>query len=224
MITLNLSRIHFPVTTLGPGRRIGIWFQGCSIRCPGCVSADTWGTGKSGVSIDEIMKAISHWLPEANGITISGGEPFDQPEALIELLIQIRSKTNIDILVYSGHPFEKIVPVLNKCQGFIDALISDPYEENTSQTLALRGSDNQRLHCLTPLGEARFRQFDRVLKDSDKTFDIMFDEEGSIWLAGIPKRNDMRRLKTILEKEGHFAITTQDDRSLKRSSNDSICS
>ena len=52
---LYLSRIHFPVTTLGPGRRIGIWFQGCSIRCKGCVSADTWGTGKGGVSIDEIM-------------------------------------------------------------------------------------------------------------------------------------------------------------------------
>ena len=51
---------------------------------------------------------IYPWLEEADGITISGGEPFDQPEALIHLLAQIRSKTSIDILVYSGHPFEKI--------------------------------------------------------------------------------------------------------------------
>ncbi|MCT5046402.1 radical SAM protein, partial [Pseudomonas aeruginosa] len=28
---------------MGTGRRLGIWFQGCSIRCPGCISADTWG-------------------------------------------------------------------------------------------------------------------------------------------------------------------------------------
>lgn len=40
-----LSRLHFPVTTLGPGRRIGVWFQGCSIRCAGCISRDTWETG-----------------------------------------------------------------------------------------------------------------------------------------------------------------------------------
>lgn len=212
---LYLSRIHFPVTTLGPGRRIGLWFQGCSIRCKGCVSADTWGTGKGGVSINEIMIAIEPWLDEADGITISGGEPFDQPEALINLLIQIRSKTNKDILVYSGHPFEKIAPLIDQCKGTIDAIISDPYQENAPQTLALRGSDNQRLHCLTPLGETLFRQFDRTLKPSDKTFDIMFEEEGAIWLAGIPRHDDMRRLKTILAKEGLIAVTTQDERSKK---------
>ncbi len=213
---LYLSRIHFPVTTLGPGLRIGIWFQGCSIRCEGCVSADTWGTGKGGATVDEIITVIAPWLNEAEGITISGGEPFDQPEALISLLAQLRAKTNIDILIYSGHPFEKIVHLVDKCNGFIDALITDPYEENASQTLALRGSDNQRLHCLTPLGETRFRQFDRALKPSDKTFDIMLEDEGAIWLAGIPRRDDIRRLKTILAKEGHIAVTSQDERSTKR--------
>jgi anaerobic ribonucleoside-triphosphate reductase activating protein len=220
---LYLSRIHFPVTTLGPGRRIGIWFQGCSIRCKGCVSADTWGTGKGGVSVDEIMDVISPWLQEAEGITISGGEPFDQPEALIHLLAQIRSTTSIDIFVYSGHPFEKIALTVEKCQGTIDALISDPYDENASQTLALRGSDNQRLHFLTPLGETRFRPFERALKSSDKTFDIMFDEAGTIWLAGVPRRDDMRRLKTILAKEGHLAVTTQDERSTRGKTYDTPC-
>jgi anaerobic ribonucleoside-triphosphate reductase activating protein len=175
------------------------------------------------VSVDEMMNTISPWLQEAEGITISGGEPFDQPEALIDLLKQIRSKTSIDILVYSGHPFEKIAPIVQNCQGTIDALISDPYEENTSQTVALRGSDNQRLHCLTPLGETRFRPFDRVLKSSDKTFDMMFDEAGVIWLAGIPRRDDMRRLKTILAKEGHLAVTTQDERSVRGKIDDTSC-
>ncbi len=77
---LNLSRIHFPVTTLGPGNRIGIWFQGCSIRCKGCISVDTWGMKKGSVSVDEIISVIDPWLDMADGITISGGEPFDQPE------------------------------------------------------------------------------------------------------------------------------------------------
>jgi len=220
---LYLSRIHFPVTTLGPGCRIGVWFQGCSIRCKGCISADTWGTGKGGVSVDEIMNVIAPWLEEAEGITISGGEPFDQPKALIHLLAQIRSETPIDILVYSGHPFEKIAPIVERCQGTIDALISDPYDENAPQTLALRGSDNQRLHCLTPLGETRFRPFHRALKPSDKTFDIMFDDSGAIWLAGIPRQDDMRRLKTILAEEGHLAVITQDERSTKGKTYDTPC-
>ena len=217
---LNLSRIHFPVTTLGPGNRIGIWFQGCSIRCMGCVSVDTWGTGKDGVSIDEIISVIEPWLNEAEGITISGGEPFDQSEALITLVGQLRFKTTIDILVYSGYPFEKIEPIVNQCKESIDAIISDPYEENMSQTLALRGSDNQQLHCLTPLGEMRFRQFDRPLSISDKTFDIMFEEDGAIWFAGIPRRNDIYRLQNILERDGHTVITTQDKRSKKRGTYD----
>lgn len=223
-MTLYLSRIHFPVTTLGPGRRIGIWFQGCSIRCKGCVSADTWDIGKGGVSIEEILTVTSTWLNEADGITISGGEPFDQPEALESLLVQFRVKTDIDILVYSGHSFEKILPLIEKFKGSIDALITDPYKENDPQTLALRGSDNQRLHCLTPLGELRFRQYDRPLKASERAFDIMFDEEGPIWLAGIPKRNEMGLLKTILAKEGHIAITTQDERLSARRPYDGQCS
>ena len=102
-------------------------------------------------------------------------------------------------------------------------MISDPYDENASQTLALRGSDNQRLHCLTPLGETRFRPFERALKSSDKTFDIMFDEAGTIWLARIPRRDDMRRLKTILAKEGHLAVTTQDERSTRGKTYDTPC-
>ncbi|KTD47815.1 4Fe-4S single cluster domain-containing protein [Legionella quateirensis] len=213
---LYLSRVHFPVTTLGPGRRIGIWFQGCTIRCSGCISADTWNTKKDGIEVKYLIEGISPWLYEADGITISGGEPFDQPEALISLLKQLRLETSSDILVYSGYAYEKISHYVTKCDGLIDALISDPYEENTKQTLALRGSDNQRLHYLTPLGEMRFSQFDRKLQTSDKTFDLMYEEEEeTTWLAGIPRRNDMVRLQHILAKKGHVAITTQDKRSMK---------
>ena len=39
---IAINKAHYPVTVLGPGQRIGIWFQGCRIHCPGCVSQDTW--------------------------------------------------------------------------------------------------------------------------------------------------------------------------------------
>ncbi len=41
-MNILLNKAHFPVTVLGPGRRIGIWLQGCSIGCAGCISQDTW--------------------------------------------------------------------------------------------------------------------------------------------------------------------------------------
>jgi anaerobic ribonucleoside-triphosphate reductase activating protein len=81
MTSIALSRLHFPVTTLGPGRRIGIWLQGCSIRCPGCISADTWAAAQGQTTTEAVVDAIILWLPDAEGITVSGGEPFDQPEA-----------------------------------------------------------------------------------------------------------------------------------------------
>ena len=50
---IGLNRVHFPVTALGPGRRVGIWLQGCSIRCPGCMSLDTWAPAAATMPVPE---------------------------------------------------------------------------------------------------------------------------------------------------------------------------
>lgn len=200
---LSLSRMHFPVTTLGPGRRIGIWFQGCSIRCPGCISADTWGPGHRRLSLEQLLEQITPWLHEAEGITISGGEPFDQLDALRSLLEGLRRLSKLDILVYSGYSLEQLDKSLLQTNGLIDALISDPYIEALSQTMALRGSDNQRLSLLTPLGRARLGDYERLLEPTDKALDLMFDESGSVWMAGIPRRDDLLRLRDLLHEQGH---------------------
>ncbi|CDF93197.1 MULTISPECIES: 4Fe-4S single cluster domain-containing protein [unclassified Pseudomonas] len=200
---LSLSRVHFPVTTLGPGRRLGIWFQGCSIRCPGCISADTWGPGHRRLSLEQLLEQITPWLHEADGITISGGEPFDQFDALRSLLESLRQRSDLDILVYSGYSLEQLDEPLFQANGLIDALISDPYIEALGQTMALRGSDNQRLSLLTPLGRARLGRYERQLEPADKALDLMFDESGSVWMAGIPRRGDLLRLRDLLHEQGH---------------------
>ncbi|PAY08526.1 radical SAM protein [Bradyrhizobium sp. UFLA03-84] len=212
--TINISRIHFPITTLGPGRRIGIWFQGCSIRCPGCISMDTWAQGRGTTTIGDVVEAVSPWLSGADGITISGGEPFDQGEALFDLLVQLRARTNADILVFSGYPWTAICGALAASPSLIDAIVSGPFKVNEAQTLALRGSDNQELHLLTPLGRARFASFERRIDETDRAFDIMFDEDGDLWLAGIPARGDFRRLRHILEDGGSTLGTSEDPRFL----------
>jgi anaerobic ribonucleoside-triphosphate reductase activating protein len=210
--TVNLSRIHFPVTTLGPGRRIGIWFQGCSIRCPGCISVDTWAHGRGTTTIAEVVDAISPWLSMADGITVSGGEPFDQREALFELLARLRALTAADILLFTGYPWITISEALSSWPPLIDAIVTDPFDIDEKQTLALRGSDNQELHLMTPLGRARFESFDRPINESDRSFDVMFDENGDVWLAGIPARGDFRRLRNILEGRGSTLGISEDTR------------
>lgn len=208
---LNLSRVHFPVTSLGPGSRVGIWFQGCSIRCPGCVSVDTWRSGLGQTTVDAVIDAIEPWLPEAHGVTISGGEPFEQPEALCALLTSIRKTTAIDILLYTGYSIEAVSHWLSRMEGLIDALISDPFQIDLPQTLPLRGSDNQRLHLLTDLGRSKFHSAESETSAIPQ-IDVMFDSNGVVWIAGIPKRDDLSRVAALLASDGHAMKTTEDVR------------
>lgn len=209
MSTIAISRVHFPVTTLGPGRRIGIWMQGCSIRCPGCISADTWATGRGIVSLASLIDHLAPWFADSDGVTVSGGEPFEQAAALRALLAAVRERTSADILVYSGHAFETIRPEIAGMSGLIDAIITDPYLIDAPQTLVLRGSDNQRLHILTALGEARFADFIN-LRQSERALDVMFDDDGSAWFAGIPRREEWEGMQRHLRTAGVRFATSAD--------------
>ena len=161
------------------------------------------------------MCAIRPWLGEAEGVTVSGGEPFDQPVALRALLTALRAESAIDVLVYSGHPFERIADAVSTMNSLIDVIISDPFEREKPQTLVLRGSDNQRMHLLTELGRRRFGDDGNGAR-SERRFDIMVDEDGSAWLAGIPGRDDFVRLRDTLGAAGHDSATSQDMRFSKR--------
>jgi len=210
MSQIAISRIHFPVTKLGPGRRIGIWMQGCSIRCRGCISVDTWAPGRGLTLVTDLLAAITPWIPAAEGITVSGGEPFDQPVALAALLGGIRRLSIADILVFTGHPLETIGSQLASMEGLIDALITDPFDDTAPQTLALRGSDNQRLVPLTSLGHERFAAYDRCMDARDRAVDVMFDINGEVWFAGIPARGDFRRLQRLLRDAGADVAISQE--------------
>lgn len=212
MTAINLSRVHFPVTTLGPGQRVGVWFQGCSIRCPGCLSLDTWAPGRGSTTVAAVFDAIAPHLHEADGLTVSGGEPFDQPEALRVLLEGWRASHNGDVLVYSGQSLEALHAALPALEGLVDAIVADPFDAGAGDGLALRGSDNQRLVPLSDLGSLRFGPLVAAAAGG-RTLDVSFDEGcGAAFLAGIPRRGDLDRLRALLATAGHAVSTTQDPR------------
>ena len=204
-----VSRLHFPVTTLGLGRRAGLWFQGCSLHCPGCVSADTWAHGLGATTLEAVMKTLTPWLAEADGVTISGGEPMEQPEALEELLAALRSgmRADQDVLLYSGQAWEKIAPQMASWRQGPDALICDPFLQSSAQTLMWRGSDNQRLVPLTALGRRRYEPWLHALREEGpKALDLFFDGD-SVWMAGIPDAGSLAALQQALAAAG-FSSTT----------------
>jgi anaerobic ribonucleoside-triphosphate reductase activating protein len=159
--------------------------------------------------VDELLVRVGSWLKECDGVTISGGEPFEQASALELLLRGIRKLTTENILVYSGKSFSALTDEPSVTAGLIDCLISEPFELNSPQSRYLMGSDNQRMACLTPLGLKVFGPLNRMSDDFDRRLDVMFDEDGVVWLAGIPGRGDMARLQGLLEEAGTYLRTTE---------------
>jgi anaerobic ribonucleoside-triphosphate reductase activating protein len=152
-------------------------------------------------------------------VTISGGEPFEQPGALVALLDAIRGTFDGDILVYTGLELGEIDGVLRRAEGLIDALITGPYRNDLPQTLPLRGSDNQTLHLLTDLGRQRFSGVSAPSGDAVPLLDAMFDADGTIWFAGIPRQGDFERLRAGLTAAGH-TVAVSVERSVVRGRRD----
>ena len=188
--------------------------QGCSIRCRGCISADTWAHDRGRTRVSDVLDG--HRSPgssTADGFTISGGEPFDQAPALAELLAGLRPMSKADILVFTGYPLEAIEPRLvvdGRAHRRIDHGPVRRYGAANACAAGQRQSEALQADRSRP---NLFAAYDRRIAGGDRSFDVMFDEQGEIWLAGIPGRDDFRRLKNILRANGGEAISSQDGRS-----------
>jgi len=207
-VNLLLSRAHHPVTVLGYGRRVGIWTQGCRIRCAGCVSRDTWAADPQAAVDDTELLDWIRSLPEdeVDGITISGGEPFDQPAALEHLLDGLlswrRQRTRpADLLCYSGYPLRRLRarhgPILNR----LDVLIPEPFRAANTTAPPMRGSSNQPMVLLTPLAEERYGASFALDVDKVPRLQVEVDNE-AIWYIGVPRPGDMDRLQELMERRG----------------------
>ena len=138
------------VHVLGPGIRYVLWVQGCKQRCPGCVAEGAQSMEK-GTPIDIDALAIEIAFSKADGLTISGGEPFLQARELSKMLDIITSKQDMGVIVYTGYRYEDLQEnddakmLLSK----VDLLIDGPYIRHLDDGKSLRGSSNQRIISLT---------------------------------------------------------------------------
>lgn len=208
---LLLAWAHHPVTVLGFGQRIGIWFQGCSIQCKGCVSRDTWAfdTAKQ-TTVEQVVGWLRSLPPESvDGLTISGGEPFDQPDALATLIGLVREWFDYltesdgilrDILCYSGYPYQRLTRMNPSHLAQLDLVICEPFIER-SYTVNLAGSANQRVERITALAHIRYPAAD-LAQPSVKSLQLTVDANHRMWAIGIPQRGDMERMRSELAARG----------------------
>lgn len=207
MAQLMLNRAHYPVMTLGPGVRAGIWVQGCTIGCHGCASRDTWESDPSRL-VD--VAQLADWLvtlPRLQGLTVTGGEPFQQPDAVRALLTEVRMQAArqerpLDILVYSGYTYAALTrrTTASAVLGLCDAVITGPYIDRLNPGGAWRGSANQKLIVLSQLGRERFGS-DEDAPARERRLQVSSDGR-RLWLIGIPGRGDLDQFERDLASRG----------------------
>ena len=176
---MNIAHIENTSLIYGPGIRFVIWVQGCSIRCKACWNKEMWNFQKKNeLSINEIIKQIVKQNNIIEGITILGGEPFDQYEELLLLVKEIKN-LNLSLILYTGYTIAELkTKQQTKIFDFVDILITGRYEEsNRTVKGGLVGSSNQKINFLTD----KYSKEDLVINNESE---ISIDENGKINIYG----------------------------------------
>ncbi len=152
---LKLYNLAYPVTALGPGRRVAVWVAGCPLRCKGCITPHLLSSdaGKS-IAVPRLAKRLLQLPVPIDGVTLTGGEPFAQAEALVALLCVLKAeRPHWNVLTFSGftlRQWQRGDAAQRQLLQQIDVLVDGPYLAGQPGRHPLTASANQQLHLLTP--------------------------------------------------------------------------
>ena len=143
----------------GPGLRYAVFVQGCTHECPGCHNLESQpACGGTVRAIDDIVDES-----EANGlvggVTLSGGEPFEQCAACLSLARKLKAQ-GLGLWIYSGYLYEDLLagrpdPLAPELLACCDVLVDGPFVQAlNSYDLTWKGSSNQRVIDLAASREA----------------------------------------------------------------------
>lgn len=131
----------------GSGIRTVIWFQGCLHNCEGCQNPETHDmNGGMVVDVDEIKMKLKN-LKYQSGITLSGGDPFFQPVAALEIA-KFAKSIGLNVWAYTGFTYEALLSDKSRLDllKYVDVLVDGKFMiDKKSLNCKFRGSTNQRL-------------------------------------------------------------------------------
>ena len=169
---MYVARILFPVKVLGPGNRVGIWFDGCKHYCKGCSNPELWDFQECYRTDDETIKKLICSIAEQHhidGFTLTGGDPFLQPKALREMLPFLNT-ISTDTLCYTGYLYEELKKKNEDILDQIAVLIDGRYIEAENHHALLRGSDNQRILILRDEYQERYENYLQTASNEIQNF------------------------------------------------------
>lgn len=148
---MNYQQLNKSDIGNGPGVRVSLFVSGCTLRCKGCHNSDAWdfcsGTKYTSETESEILDALAK--PYISGLSILGGEPFDQSD--LEELVSLVRKVKMhypekNIWIWTGYVFSQIrtSPLIKYC----DVAVTGPFileQRDISDANRWRGSKNQRV-------------------------------------------------------------------------------
>ena len=197
---LLIDRIQDRTQTLGPGLRAVVWFHGCSRKCPGCIAANM------NISTDFEQSTPSDLLDRIKsnaaieGITISGGEPFDQNIGALHRFLQgVKAETSLSVMVYTGYLMKELFEnsQTRVLLGYIDILVDGPYVQSLDFGQLWRGSENQQIHFLTN----RYASLKNVTERKGRPVDVSIVDGRTFSITGIPPKGFRKRLEDRLSEK-----------------------
>ena len=188
----------------GPGLRLIFWVQGCSLLCtrnclnPHLLKRDG-GYAAPASSLTEVLLRLARDYSEAEGVTVLGGEPFDQAEALAIALAPVRA-AGLSIMAYSGHTLESLRAAggdaVNRLLGLCDLLVDGPFiDELYDESLIWRGSSNQRILRLSDRYSAE--DVKQALMSQKRALSFSAGSRNDIAISGAQSVNAARRLMAL---------------------------
>ena len=197
-MTLRISRIAAPITVLGPGRRVAVWVQGCTLACPGCASVDTWSAGGGREmtvqgATAEVLRLVDAY--DLDGVTISGGEPFQQADPVADLLAAVRAaRADLDVVLFTGYDAAVARRRSVRLARLVDILVAGRYDRTQPSNRPLLASANQTI-VASDRGAARLHAV------SAARIQVAADD-GDLFVVGLPQPGDLDRLYQALEARG----------------------
>jgi anaerobic ribonucleoside-triphosphate reductase activating protein len=138
----------------GPGERFALWVQGCRIRCADCCNPQFFAArGGETWTADRIVARLQGVARQVEGVTLLGGEPFDQADALAEVAARARA-LGLSVMTFTGYGVEELRERRHRGVSALlaatDLLVDGPYDRSRPESLRRWvGSTNQRFHFLT---------------------------------------------------------------------------
>lgn len=133
----------------GPGIRLAVFVQGCSHHCKGCHNQHTWDSSGGFVTGTDYILHEYRSNPLLSGITLTGGEPMEQPKAMLVLARGVHALGG-NVWCYTGYTLEELRAkkdsAINNLLKEIDVLVDGPFILDLRDlNLRWRGSSNQRI-------------------------------------------------------------------------------